>query len=122
MPGRPLLAWVRSKPRNKPTLIKKVTFYLDGKKVGVDRKPDRKNRFTTLIQRRELADGPHKLRAKIAFFGSKKVYWLGLKLKRCLNQAVPQEITTTAPSNGRCPTGEFLAYVKARSSRASRTR
>jgi hypothetical protein len=103
---RPVLAFVRGKR------IKQVVFYLDGKKIGIAKKRDAKRRYATLIERKLLADGPHKLRAKVTFLGTKKVYWLGIRLKRCVGQAAPSEILTTAPANGSCPASEFLAYVK----------
>jgi hypothetical protein len=103
---RPVIAFVRGKR------IKKVVFYLDGRKIDTVTKKDAKKRYATLIQQKLLADGPHKLRAKITFFYTKKVWWLRATLKRCLNQAPPKEIVAKAVSDGDCPTRAFLAYVK----------
>ena len=75
---RPVIAFVRGKR------IKKVVFYLDGRKIDTVTKKDAKKRYSTLIQQKLLADGPHKLRAKVTFLDTKKVWWLGVRLKRCV--------------------------------------
>jgi hypothetical protein len=103
---RPVLAFVRGER------IKKVVFFLDNKRIGADKRADRQGRFTTRIDRRKLSAGKHRLSALVRFFGTKRTYRLGVKIKRCIDKTAPKKIKTTKGAARACPASPFLAYVK----------
>ena len=80
--------------------------------IDSDKRADRQGRFTTRIDRRKLSDGKHRLSALVRFFGTKRTYRLGVKIKRCIDKTVPKSIKMTEGAGRACPASPFLAYVK----------
>ena len=103
---RPVNARVRG------SAVRKVVFYLDGRRLRTVRRPDRAGRFGVTIQRRNLSPGRHKLRAKVIFTraADRPPKFLSMTFRRCLRHPAPKLVATT-PDPG-CGAKPFLAWVK----------
>jgi hypothetical protein len=47
--------------------VRRVAFAIDGRRVRVDRRPDRRGRFRMSVAARRLGPGRHRIRARVAF-------------------------------------------------------
>jgi plastocyanin len=104
---RPVNARVRGRS------IRRVVFYLDGRRIETVSRPDRRGVFGVTVQRRSLRAGKHVLRAKVIFKkrARRKPEFLTLRFRRCLASAGPKAVEAT-PRPGDCATRSFLAWVR----------
>jgi uncharacterized repeat protein (TIGR01451 family) len=58
---RPFTAYIRGRE------IRRVTFFLDGRKYRVVSKPNRRGRFNVRVYPTKLKNGPHRLKARVQF-------------------------------------------------------
>jgi hypothetical protein len=107
---RPARAWVRGNE------IRKVVFFLDGRRIETDRRPDKKGRFGVLINRKQLSPGKHRVRARVVFKRSahRRPATVRLILRRCIKSPAPERIATTRTPE--CT--PFLAYLRGDSIKA----
>ena len=98
--------------RVRGSAVRKVVFYLDGRRLRTVRQPDRAGRFGITIQRRNLSPGRHKLRAKVIFTraAGRPPKFLSMTFRRCLRHPAPKLVAAT-PDPG-CGEKPFLAWVK----------
>jgi hypothetical protein len=103
---RPVETWVRGKR------VRRVIFYLDGRRVRTVTRPDRSGRFSVTIQRTSLSPGRHRVVAKVIFTRAahRPPKILSLTIKRCLRHPAPK-VLSTSPDPG-CGTRSFLVWVK----------
>jgi hypothetical protein len=53
--------------------VRKVRFAVDGRRVGVDRRPDRRRRFRMRVSASRLGPGRHRVRARVTFSDGTKL-------------------------------------------------
>jgi hypothetical protein len=102
--NRPALAWVRGNE------IRKVVFYLDGRRIKTVKRTDRNGRFGVRIDRKRLSPGKHRVHARVIFKrrAHRRPAHVRLVLRRCLENPAPKKIETT--SRPSCK--PFLAFVR----------
>ncbi|HYH58381.1 MAG TPA: MBG domain-containing protein [Thermoleophilaceae bacterium] len=104
--NRPALAWVRGNQ------IRRVVFYLDGRRIKTVRRGDSKGRFGVRVDRSKLSPGKHRVRARVIFRrgAHRRPATVRLTLRRCLDNPPPTTIQTNrAPG---CAAKPFLAFVR----------
>jgi hypothetical protein len=105
---RPVLTWVRGRG------IKRVVFYLDGKRKATVTRPDAEGRYGLRTDRRTLSNGKHEVRAQVYF---KRVgrapKTLRFTIEPCLKLETSTAIETTKPGElDACAGGTFTAFVR----------
>jgi hypothetical protein len=104
--ARPLNAGVRGRS------IRRVVFYLDGRRLRTVTRADRRGRFGITVERRKLVAGRHVLRAKVFFTKAsrRRPALLTLPIKRCVTSSTPSALHAS-PKPG-CGARPFLAWVR----------
>ena len=120
--GQPRKARIRAKggclsrpvqARLRGTSIRRVVFYLDGRRVRTVGRPDRTGRFTITVDRRKLTAGRHLLRAKVVFKqrAQRRPAFLTLPIRRCAAAAPPKRLAASIARDA-CASMPFLAWVR----------
>lgn len=104
---RPVHARVRGRH------IRRVVFYLDGRRLKTVSRADRAGVYGVTVQRGSLRPGKHVLRAKVTFKerAGRETEYLTLRFRRCLAGSAPKTVEAT-PRPAECATKRFLAWVR----------
>jgi hypothetical protein len=106
---RPVITWVKGSG------VRRVVFYLDGKRRQTVTRPDSKGRFSLRTLRSTLSPGKHEVRARVYFKSSKRApKTLRFVIEPCLKLEAPKRIETTAKPGelDTCAGKSFRAYVR----------
>jgi len=104
---RPVNARVRGR------VIRKVVFYLDGRKFKTVSRPDSRHRFGVTVEREGMSRGKHVLRAKVIFLRrvDRRPEFLRLVIRRCPERVADKTLQVRRPSAD-CRARPFLAWVR----------
>jgi hypothetical protein len=104
-PTRPVVTWVRGHH------IDHVVFYLDGKRRKTVKHADGRGHWALRVERRKLAPGHHKVRARVFFTNERKPITLRFRIRGCLTGKVSKAIQTSPRTTTACVSRAFRAYV-----------
>jgi hypothetical protein len=106
---RPVVTWVKGAG------VRRVVFYLDGKRRQTVTRPDSRGRFSMRTLRSTLSPGRHEVRARVYFKNAKRApRTLRFAIEPCLKLEAPKRIETTAKPGelDTCAGSSFRAYVR----------
>ncbi len=105
---RPVLTWVKG------TGIKRVVFYLDGKRRSTVTRPDAEGRYSLRTDRRTLSPGKHEVRARVFFKRAGRApKTLRFQIQPCLKLEPSTKIETEKKGElDVCASRTFRAFVR----------
>ena len=94
--------------------VKRVVFYLDGKRRATVSRPDSEGRYALRTDRRKLAPGKHEVRAQVFFTRAGRApKTLRFTIEPCLKLETSTAIETTDPGAlDVCAARTFRAFVR----------